>query len=170
MSFPMKVVTYDGLATLSEFIKQVKKTSDGNSSDVTSLQNDLQELASQLAAVLTEVGDCIETLDSSKAYIAVRKDFSLATDGWVEDTDGDSDGYAYKYVFSVSGVTAEARVDAVLNSASATVAGEYGMAPVTESVENGVVFRCRTIPETALTGQLYITQGADETAAQTMKE
>lgn len=162
MSFPMKVVTYDGLATLSEFIKQVKKTSDGNTSDVTSLQHDLQELASQLAAVLTEVGDCIETLDTSKAYIAVRKDFSLAADGWVEDTDEDSFEYAYKYVLEVSGVTAEARADAVLDNLSATMAGEYGMAPVTETVENGVVFRCRTIPEDALSGQLYITQGAAE--------
>lgn len=162
MSYPMKVVTYDGLATLSEFIKQVKKTSDGNTSDVTSLQNDLQELASQLAAVLTEVGDCIETLDSSKAYIAVRKDFSLAADGWVEDMSEDSFEYAYKYVLEVAGVTAEARADAVLDNNSATMAGEYGMSPVSETVENGVVFRCRTIPEDALSGQLYITQGAAE--------
>ena len=164
MSEPMKVLTYDGLATLSAFIKQVKKTSDGNTSDVTSLQNDLQELASQLAAVLTEVGDCIETLDSSKAYIAVRKDFSLSADGWVENTDDDEDSFefAYKYVLAVSGVTAEARADAVLDNNSATMAGIYGMSPVSETVENGVVFRCRTIPEEALSGQLYITQGAAE--------
>lgn len=162
MSFPMKVVTYEGLATLSEFIKQVKQTSDGNTSDVASLQNDLQELASQLAAVLAEVGDCIETLDSSKAYIAVRKDFSLPVNGWVEDTSEEAIEYGYKCVLTVSGVTSEARADAVLDNLSATLAGDYGMAPVTETVENGVVFRCRTIPEEALSGQLYITQGAAE--------
>lgn len=170
MQNPMKVVTYEGLATLSEFIKQVKKASDGNTSDVTSLQRDLQELASQLAAVLTEVGDCIETLDSSKAYIAVRKDFSLAADGWAEDAGGVDENMRYKYVFVVSGVTDEARVDAVLDSASATVAGEYGVAPVTESIDGGVVFRCRSIPRTTMTGQLYITQGAEETATQIHEE
>lgn len=163
----MKVLDYNGLSTLSAFVKQVKKTSDGNASDVSSLRTDLQELTSRLTDVLAEVGDCIEALDANKAYIAVRKEFSLAADGWVEDTSEAGIEFGYKYVLAISGVTAEARVDAVLDGSSSILAGEYGMAAFTETVEGGVVFRCRSIPDIALSGQLYITQGAAETAAQT---
>lgn len=162
----MKVLDYAGLTTLSAFIKQVKEASDNNVSDVSALRKDLTELSSRLAAVLQEVGDCIENLDQNKAYIAVRKDFSLDAGKWTEDSAGAGAEYPYKYVLTLSGVTAEARADAVLDAGSALMAGVCGMSPVTETVLNGVVFRSRTIPTNALTGQLYLTQGAAAPAAQ----
>lgn len=149
-----------GLAALSEFIKRIKKTSDGNTSDVSELRDDLQELASQLAAVLAEVGDCIETLDSKKAYIAVRKELSLTVDGWAANTSEDAGEYPFAYTFPVTGLTAETRADAVLDSTSCTIAGICGMSPTTETVNGGVIFKIRTKPDSVLTGQLYITQGS----------
>lgn len=152
----MKFLDYEGLATLIEFIKQINKASEGNSSDVVELRDDLQELASQIAAVFSEVGDCIETLDSEKAYIAVRKEFSLAVSGWTEETSGE---FEYVYKLAVDGISTETRADAVLDNTSAVLAGISGMAPTTETVANRVVFRSRSIPEGAISGQLYITQG-----------
>lgn len=161
----MKILDYNGLATLSAFIKQIKKTSEGNTSDVSELRDDLQELASQIAAVFSEVGDCIETLDSEKAYIAVRKEFSLATSDWKKESSGD---FAYVYTLALSGISAETRADAVLDNASTELAGICGMAPTTETITDGVIFRSRTVPESAISGQLYITQGG--TALQSAEE
>lgn len=161
-----KVLDENGLATLTAFIKQVKKTSDGNTSDVSDLREDLQELTSQLAAVLSEVGDCIETLDSDKAYIAVRKELSLTVDGWAANTSDDAEVYPFAYTFPVTGLTAETRADAVLDSTSSAIAGLCGMSPTTETVNGGVIFKTRTKPNSVLTGQLYITQGSSgETTA-----
>lgn len=155
----MKILDYTGLQTLSNFVKQIKGSADANASAVSDLRDDLQGLASKLADVLNEVGGCIETLDSEKAYIAVRKSFSLAVSGWVENDNEEDFDYAYKYVLSVQGVSADTRVDAVLDSNSSSIAGQCEMCPTTESGSGTVVFKTRTIPEEALTGQLYITQG-----------
>ena len=60
---------------------------------------------------------------------------------------------------TLTGVSAETRVDAVLDAVSSAKAGEYGMSAATETAANTVVFRSRKQPSESLTGTLYITQG-----------
>lgn len=158
MSF--KLLDFNGLKTLSAIIKQIRTAADDNSSAVSGLGDDVQELTSQLAAALSEVESCLTELDNVKANIAIRKDLSLAADGWVEAEDEDAIEYPYKYALPIADVTENSRADAVLDASSAEIAAYCHMSTTTETVAGSVIFRSRTVPEAAITGQLYITQGA----------
>ena len=141
-----KVFAPGGLEALTEYIKD--------------LRGDLAELATRVSDALQEVGGAILTLDESRAYVSARVSLTLAVSGWVEDSSaGVSDRYPYKYVLALSGVSADTRVDAVLDALSSATAGACGLCSVTETGEDVVIFRSMTIPPTALTGTLYITQG-----------
>lgn len=157
----MKILDFTGLQLLCQEIKQIREASSSNGGDVSALRDDLKELASQLTAVLSEVGECIDTLDSTKAYIDVKIDTTLAIASWVSDASVAS--HPYKYTLALGGVTPDTRADLVLNTASAAAAGDCGMSPSCETISGGVVFRSKTVPAVALSGQLYITQGAEET-------
>lgn len=150
------------LEVLTEYVKQTKSTANSAAEDVKSMRKDLVSLAECVNAVLQEIGGAILTLDSEKAYIAGRKEFTLSASGWTEDMDSDLIDYVYKYTLTLPGITADTKVDAVLDVNSASSAGECEMCPVCETAANAVIFRSRTAPGEDLAGILYITQGEAE--------
>lgn len=161
-STKMKAFAAGGLEALTAYIKQMKLNAD-------SLQEDFAELAQKVSEALQEVGGAIQSLDATKAYVAARMGFTLNAASWVEDSSGTETAleYPYKYTLALQGVTADTRVDAVLNPVSASLAGLSDMCPVTETAANAVIFRSRTAPEDNLSGTLYITQGETETEEET---
>lgn len=159
----MKVLGFDGLKTLSDNLKQTMKTADGLSSAVSGLGGDIQGLTGQLANALQEVENCLNELDTVKANIAVRQEFTLSATGWSEGVEEDASAgeYLRHYSLAVEGVTANSRIDAVLDSASVEIAAACGLCPTTETADGVVIFRSRSAPTANLSGQLYITQGAE---------
>ena len=163
----MKLLGSDGLKTLSEYLKQTMKTADGLASAVSGVGEDIQGLTGQLAGALQEVENCLNELDAVKANIAVRQEFTLAVDSWAEDLAEEAPitEYPRHYALAVEGVTANSRIDAVLDAASVDIAAACGLCPTTETAEGLVIFRSRSAPKTNISGQLYITQGADAPGA-----
>jgi len=160
----MKVFNSKGLSALCSAVKQVKEASDCNTSDVSAMRQDLQELAARLTDVLSEIGECIETLDTEKAYIDVRMAFALPVEGW--SVNHNRTDYRYKYILSAAGITDKTRADAVIDSKSIPIVCACEMCPTTETIENGIVFLCNDIPEDTITGQLYLTRGTDNRTAE----
>lgn len=163
----MKLLGSDGLKTLSEYLKQTMKTADGLTSAVSGMGEDIQGLTGQLAGALQEVENCLNELDAVKANIAVRQGFTLAADSWNDDLNEDAPATEYprRYALAVEGVTANSRIDAVLDAASVDVAAACGLCPTTETADGLVIFRSRSAPATSISGQLYITQGAEAAVA-----
>lgn len=151
MSQEIKAFDAGGLGVLVDFIKEAQSTGDG-------VGQNLAALATMVNEVLTQIGGAINTLDTTKAYIAVSKGFELAAASWVEDTAG-SAVYPYKYELAVTGVTADVKADVVFDHASAYAAGNFGMSPVSSTAENKVILRSVSKPTQALTGTLYLTRG-----------
>lgn len=147
----MKAFEAAGLAALVGFIKQAQSTGDG-------VGQNLAALAASVNEVLTQIGGAINTLDSTKAYIAVSKGFTLAAASWTEDAQGSTE-YPYKYELPLTGVTTDVRADIIFDHASAYVAGDCGVSPVSETAANKVILRSSTAPTTALTGTVYLTRG-----------
>lgn len=81
--------------------------------------------------------------------------FTLAAANWVSGSG--ITAFPYKYTLSVSGVTADSVVRAVLNPASVEIAAECGMCSCCESGSGTVTFYSRTAPTSALTGTIYFT-------------
>ena len=128
---------------------------------VKSIRSDLTELVGMVNDTLQEIGGAVITLDESKAYITANMSFTLASASWAANTGSDAATFPYKYTLALNGVTADTRVDAVLDAASSALAGEYGMSAVCETADDAVIFRSASQPTSALTGTLYITQGAE---------
>ena len=153
MSSPIKVLTYGaGLTTLTDYVKQVKRTSDANTSDVTTLQNDLQELASQAAGALTEMGSCIEALN---ARGTLGGDLTLNPSGWELQPDG-----RFRIFWAVEGCTAQHYPIVSLSNDSEKEASVCGVSRGVETVEGGVYFWANQIPTKSITGTaalIYIT-------------
>jgi len=158
----MQAFEYGGLVSLINSIKNIRTTANGAYRDVSDLQTDFSELVEKLNDVLNEVGGAIQSLDTSKAHIAARKEFALPVFAWGESRAGDAESFPYSASLSIEGVTAEARVDVVLDAESSIVAGKAGVAPVSDSANGAVVFKSKEIPLGRLSGELYITQGAEE--------
>lgn len=159
----MKLLGSDGLKTLGEYLKQTMKTADGLTSAVSGMGEDIQGLTGQLAGALQEVENCLNELDAVKANIAVRQEFALAADSWTENSDENVSisGYPYCCFLVVVGVTANSRIDAVLDAASADIAAICGLCPTTETADGIVIFRSRLVPEASIGGQIYIMQGSE---------
>lgn len=72
MSMTLKLLDFQGLQTLAEFIKSVKKTADESSSAVSELGVEFQSLAEMLTAALTEIEEQLEEVqklsESLKEY------------------------------------------------------------------------------------------------------
>lgn len=147
----IKAFDADGLAAVIAAIKAAQETGEG-------VGENLAALATTVNAVLTEIGGAINTLDSTKAYIAVSKDFTLAANSWAEDRAG-SAVYPYKYELTLSGVTSDVRADIIFDHASAYAAGNCGMSPVSSTTTNKIILRSANIPAQALTGTVYLTKG-----------
>ena len=142
---PIKAFEAGGLAAIVEYIKQAQSTGDN-------VGRNLAALATTVNEVLTGIGEAISTLDSTKAYIAVSKDFTLTASAWVEDTSG-SEVYPWKYE------TVDVRADVVFDHASAYAAGNCGVSSVSSTAENKVILRSSAKPTVNLTGTLYLTRG-----------
>ena len=159
----MKLLGSDGLKTLGEYLKQTIKTADGLTSAVSGMGADIQGLTGQLTGALQEVENCLNELDAVKANIAVRQEFALAADSWTENSDEivPISGYLHCCTLAVAGVTANSRIDAVLDAASADIAAACGLCPTTETADGIVIFRSRLVPEASISGQIYIMQGPE---------
>ena len=59
-----------GLLALANYLKTTKKTADDNSSAVSTLEGDFQELVQQVAQILDDVDGCLGELDTVKADTA----------------------------------------------------------------------------------------------------
>lgn len=165
----MKFVDFTGLKTLSAYLKQTMLMAGENSSAISGLTDDVQGISGHLTATLKEVENCLNELETAKANIAIRQEFTLAASGWVEDKA--TPDYPFKYVFVVEGITPADRVDAVLTTASMDTASSCKLSPTTETVNGGVIFRSCVAPGNDISGQLYITQDVDSSnAAQNSKE
>ena len=147
----IKAFEAGGLAAIVEYIKQAQSTGDD-------VGRNLATLATTVNEVLTGIGEAISTLDSTKAYIAVSKDFTLTASAWVEDTSG-SEVYPWKYELALTGVTVDVRADVVFDHASAYAAGNCGVSSVSSTAENKVILRSSAKPTVNLTGTLYLTRG-----------
>lgn len=161
----MKFLGSDGLKTLGGYLKQTMKTADGLTSAVSGMGADIQGLTGQLAGALQEVENCLNALDSVKANAAVRQEFALAADSWTENSDETVPvlGYPHCCTLAVAGVTANSRIDAVLDTVSANIAAACGLCPTTETADGIVIFRSRMAPEASISGQIYIMQGPEAT-------
>lgn len=138
-----KLLNFAGLQTLSGIIKGIKATADDNASAIADLGEDVQALAGNVAEAVKELA-------------TTRQAFTLEASGWAAD-DSVAD-YPYKYTFALAAATADSRVDAVLSAGSQGVAAECQMCTTTETVEGSVIFRTRSVPMGAISGQLYITK------------
>lgn len=147
MADKIKAFAPGGLEALTTYIKNFR--------------TDFETLVLKVNDALQEIGGAISELDDEKAYIDANMSFTLAAASWVSDSSGGSVAaqYPYKYTLALTGVTADTRVDAVLDAVSAANAGICGMCPVTETAANAIIFRSRTRPTAALAGTLYFTQG-----------
>ena len=152
----MKAFDAQGLAVLTNYVKQLKQTSDDTATD-------LSNLATQLADILSEVGGAIMQLDANKAYIAVSKDFTIVANDWVEDA-ATSEQYPYKYVLTLNGASTDTRADIIFDYLSAYYAGQCGISPISSTAENQIILRSYKKPEHNLTGTLYITRGKISTS------
>lgn len=163
----MKLLGSEGLKTLSEYLKQTMRTADDLTSAVSGMGADIQGLTGQLSSALQEVEGCLNKLDAAKADIAVRQEFVLAADSWTKNSGESTSGPWYPYCCSLTvvGVTADFRIDAVLNAASADIATVCGLCPTTETADGVVIFRSRLVPEANISGQIYIMQGSEATGA-----
>lgn len=122
--------------------------------------------AAQLRNTANRVDDEMDALDAKNADIAKRYDMNLAASGWALD----GENAVYVYTYNIAGVTAEHRADAVLDDISAKLAAGFGMYPTTETVTNGVVFKSKKLPESNLTGQIYITESVAAAAAASVEQ
>lgn len=108
-------------------------------------------------ALTLKAGNGISATQSGTTLTITQKlsptAFTLAAASWVSGSG--ITAYPYKYVLSVSGVTAESAVNAVLSAASAAQASAGGMCACCESGAGTVTFYSRTKPTSALTGTLY---------------
>lgn len=148
----IKAFDLGGLLAVISAIKQAQSTSEN-------IGQNLAALAETVNAVLTEIGGAITELDSTKAYIAVTKSFTLAVNSWAEDTAGSAD-YPYKYELTLTGATIDTRADIIFDHSSAFAAGDCGMSSVSETAANKVILRSAQKPSVALTGTLYLTRAA----------
>lgn len=160
----MKFLGSDGLKVLSEHLKQTMKTADGLTSAVSGMGEDIQNLTGQLAGALQEVENCLNGLDATKANVAVKQEFTLAADSWIENTDETvlPSGYLHCCTLRIAGVTANSRIDAVLDAASVYIAAACGLCPTTETADGIVIFRSRIVPQASISGQIYIMQNNKE--------
>lgn len=108
------------------------------------------------ADVANAAAEALEEMDQAKANSSVIQAFSLKTSGWTADSSVAA--YPYRYTLAVSGVTASTRADVVLDAASAMIAADSQMCPVTETTSGSVICRSVTVPSGTLSGQLYLTQ------------
>lgn len=152
-----KLFDLSGLTALISTIKQIRTTAGDNAAAVSDLGDDMQGLTRQLADALGEIEQYLTE------NIAVMQEFTLEVTGWTEDNSVAA--YPYKYVFAAEGVTVNSRADAVLDAASADIAANCQMSTTSETAEGSVIFRSRTRPASAISGQLYITMGAGSAAS-----
>lgn len=136
-----KLLDFSGLRTLQSIINSIKKTADDNASVVSDLSGEMQTLASL-------VSDALEDM------VTARRDFVLEASGWAAN-DSTAE-YPYMYTFALAGTTENTRVDAVLSASSQSVAAACQMCTTTETTAGSVIFRSKTVPAGAISGQLYI--------------
>lgn len=108
----------------------------------------------------------IQKIDEKNADVPVRLDLTLAAANWTLS----SDGVTYVYTFPLAGITPSHRADAVLDCVSASKAAGFGVYPTTETVTGGVVFKSKKIPDSDLTGQLYISESLPDVSVTTTSE
>lgn len=138
-----KILTSAGLQVLCGIVNQIKKTADGNASAVTDLGSDMQELTSRVS-------------DAMQELVTTRQAFVLEASGWTADDSAAE--YPYKYTFALAAATEDTRVDAVLSAGSQSVAAACQMCTTTETTAGSVIFRSKTVPTGAVSGQLYISE------------
>ncbi|MBQ8143542.1 MAG: hypothetical protein IJ042_01950 [Butyricicoccus sp.] len=102
--------------------------------------------------------DVLEAEELRETAESYKVAFSLATDGWTNDS-GDED-HPYQYRLAVDGVVAASGAEAVFDDASITVAEVCCLDPTTYTEDGYVVFRSYEVPSAALTGVLHIEQHA----------
>lgn len=149
-----------GLKELVNYIKTVKKNADTNTKGLSDLQDTVTELSDRIVEVLGEIGGAIEQLDSSKAYLSVRQEFTLQHENWVDDSVS-SMNYPYKYDLPISGITPSAIADVVFDGDSIPKACYCGISSVSETGDGVVILRSKSIPESDLSGMIYITRGTE---------
>ena len=142
-----KAFTAGSLNVLLSKIAQVKRTVDDVSSTVSGLGEDLVQLSELVER------DIAKKQDKPKGTTC-----SIPKTGWVKDS---NTSYPYYYYLSVTGITAQDRVDVLLAPASVTAAVSCGLCPTSETLAGKVRLRAVSAPTAVISAAYWIEQGKE---------
>lgn len=149
-----------GFTALLDFIKAIKKASDANTSDVSSLQEDIQTLATNTTKTFSEIDEALATMDIEKLDKNNAVEATLPTSGWA--TDNTATGtYALYYDLTVTGAAADDRAQVLIAPASMPVALACALCPTCEVLADKIRFWAISAPLEAITVQYWIDKGKE---------
>lgn len=152
-----KITDAPAFSTLINFIKQTKKASDANASDVAGLQEDIQGLATQTTQMFSEVDAALSEMDSEKLDKTNEVSVSISASDWKSDTSvGD---YPYYYDLAVTGLTAKDKASVIIAPTSVKTAVSCGICPTCESLAGKIRIRSEKAPSAAVAVRYWIEKG-----------
>lgn len=159
MSAKWKTTDPSGFAALIKSIKNALKASDAAASDVSGLQGDIQNLASQTTQGFQQANTALQTLDGKKLDKTSNVPFVIPANGW--NTDESADEYPIFYELAVEGITAKDRANIAFAPASVTAAVTCGICPTCETVAGKIKIRSTVRPTADLTAEYWIETGKE---------
>jgi hypothetical protein len=148
-----------GFSTLISFIKQTRKTSDANASEVSGLQEDIQGLAEQTTETFGQVDDALGTMDAEKLDKTSAVVFSIPTSDW--GTDDSVSGYPKYYDIAVEGVTTKDRASIFIAPGSLSAAKACGLCPTNQTLAGKIRVRAAKVPTEAISVEYWLTNGKE---------
>lgn len=154
---PWKIPDSFGFSALINSIKQIRRTSDAAASDVSGLQGDIQDLATQTATTFGQVDSALGELESGKLDKTNEATASIPVSNW--KTDSSVAAYPKYYELTVTGVTAKDRADLIIAPASVPAAVACGLCPTCETLAGKIRVRAAQVPTTAISVRYWIEKG-----------
>lgn len=143
-----KITDAPAFSTLINFIKQTKAASDANASDVASLQEDIQGLATQTTQMFAEVDTALSDMDNEKLDKTNEVAASIPANGWQSDTSVSD--YPYYYDLAVTELTANDRASVIIAPTSVKTAVSCGICPTCESFAGKIRIRSVQVPSSTV--------------------
>ena len=119
----------------------------------TPLGSHVLEGLSRLAGIVAEA---MTEQNEAKADRPLRSAVTIPVSGWSDDGAAD---YPKRYDIALSGVTANDRADVIIAPGSLGTATDCGLCPTTETRSGGVRVRAASVPDAAISAQLWIQKG-----------
>lgn len=152
-----KITDSLGFSTLINYVKQTKQVSDGNTSDISDLRDDIQGLASQTAETFQAVDTALETMDSEKQDLTNEVSATIPVTGWKEDTSVAD--YPKYYDLTATGITAVDSASVYIAPASIGAAVNCGICPTCETLAGKIRIRSAQVPSSAISVRYWIEKG-----------